>query len=51
MEKIKEIERKIKDLKKKKQETFNNAKINGKSYSMAINVSLELIMYYLFMIF
>ncbi|MBF96885.1 MAG: hypothetical protein CFH34_01097 [Alphaproteobacteria bacterium MarineAlpha9_Bin4] len=43
MEKIKEIERKLKDLKKKRQETLNNNKINGKYYSMAINVSLELI--------
>ncbi len=44
MEKIKEIERKIKDLKnKKKQKNLYNSKINGKLYSMAINVSLELI--------
>ena len=44
MEKLKEIERKIKDLKKKKeQKTSYSSKINGKFYSMAINVSLELI--------
>ena len=44
MKKLKEIERKIKDLKKKKeQKTSYSSKINGKFYSMAINVSLELI--------
>ena len=44
MEKLKEIERKIKDLKKKKEQKISySSKINGKFYSMAINVSLELI--------
>ena len=43
MEKLKEIERKIKDLKnKKEQKNSYSSKINGKFYSMAINVSLEL---------
>ncbi len=44
MKKLKEIERKIKDLKnKKEQKTSYSSEINGKFYSMAINVSLELI--------
>ena len=44
MEKIKEIEKKIKNLKNKKiQATSYNSNINGKFYSMAVNISLELI--------
>ena len=44
MEKIKEIEKKIENLKNKKnQATSHNSNINGKFYSMAVNISLELI--------
>ena len=44
MEKIKEIEKKIESLKNKKKQTNSyNSSINGKFYSMAVNISLELI--------
>ena len=42
MNKSKEIELKIKEL-KNKQKLSPNSKINGKFYSMAMNVSIELI--------
>ena len=45
MEKIKDLELKIKNLKSKKKKTAlsPNGRINAKAYNMAINVSLELI--------
>jgi len=44
MKKLKEIEEKLQKIKKKNKEKIENEKYNrGKSYSMAINVSLELI--------
>ena len=44
MNKLKEIEKRIQNLKNNKQKLTNNKnKSNGKLYSMAINVSLELI--------
>ena len=44
MKKLKEIEEKLQKIKKKNKEKIESEKYNrGKSYSMAINVSLELI--------
>ena len=44
MDKLREIEKRIQNLKNNKQKLTNNKnKSNGKLYSMAINVSLELI--------
>ena len=44
MNKLREIEKRIQNLKNNKQKLTNNKnKSNGKLYSMAINVSLELI--------
>ena len=44
MDKLREIEKRIQNLKNNKQKlTINKNKSNGKLYSMAINVSLELI--------
>ena len=42
MDKIKEIEKRIKSLQEKKTAPYNN-KINTKFYSMAVSISLELI--------
>ena len=42
MEKIKEIEKKIESLKNKKKQTNSyNSNINGKFYSMAVNISIK----------
>ena len=44
MNKVKEIELKIKELKEKNKKTFTPSnKINAKFYSMAMNISIELI--------
>ena len=44
MNKVKEIEIKIRELKEKNKKTLTpNNKINAKFYSMAMNISIELI--------
>ena len=43
MNKLEEIEKKLKKLKNKRKDLPNSSKINPKSYGMAMNVTIELI--------